>query len=89
MQAGRLAICGLREYTLVFPERLFSPGGKFLIHWLLKRLRLMYRHERALATSLFSVAPFLGPVIGPIVGGFVTQNCGFRWVFWVQFIFAA
>lgn len=44
-------------------------------------------HERALATSLFSLAPFLGPVLGPIVGGFVGEQCGFRVVLWVQFAF--
>jgi MFS family permease len=27
-------------------------------------------------------------VLGPIVGGFVVEKHGFRWVFWVQFIFA-
>ncbi|KAL1411387.1 hypothetical protein Q8F55_002343 [Vanrija albida] len=45
-------------------------------------------HERALATSLFALAPFLGPVFGPIVGGFVAEYKGFRWVFWVQFFFS-
>jgi MFS family permease len=45
------------------------------------------RHERALATSFFSLAPFLGPVIGPIVGGFVAEYRSWRWVFWVQFFF--
>jgi MFS family permease len=48
----------------------------------------MGSHERALATTLFALAPFLGPVLGPIVGGFVVEKHGFRWVFWVQFIFA-
>ena len=47
------------------------------------------RHERALASTAFSLAPFLGPVCGPIVGGFIVEKYGFRWVFWVQFIFAA
>ncbi|WVR06765.1 hypothetical protein IAU60_003800 [Kwoniella sp. DSM 27419] len=45
-------------------------------------------HERALATSIFALAPFLGPVLGPIVGGYVTQLAGYRWVYWVQFIYA-
>ncbi|KAK4684912.1 hypothetical protein P7C73_g5250, partial [Tremellales sp. Uapishka_1] len=43
--------------------------------------------QRATAASLFALAPFLGPVLGPIVGGFVGENCGFRWVLWVQVIF--
>jgi MFS family permease len=49
---------------------------------------MIFSHERALATTLFALAPFLGPVLGPIVGGFVVEKHGFRWVFWVQFIFA-
>jgi MFS family permease len=46
-------------------------------------------HERALATSIFSLAPFLGPVVGPIVGGFIAENCSYHIVFWVQFAFGA
>ncbi|ODO08297.1 multidrug transporter [Cryptococcus wingfieldii CBS 7118] len=45
--------------------------------------------ERAVATSIFALAPFLGPVAGPIVGGYVAEKCGYRWVYWIQFIFAA
>ncbi|KAK8864681.1 hypothetical protein IAR55_001933 [Kwoniella newhampshirensis] len=46
-------------------------------------------HERAVATSVFSLAPFLGPVLGPIVGGYVTERCGYRWVYWITFIYAS
>lgn len=46
-------------------------------------------HERALATCMFALAPFLGPVVGPIVGGFVAEYTSWRWVFWVQFCFGA
>lgn len=45
-------------------------------------------HERALAASLFALAPFLGPVLGPIVGGFVVEGLNWRWIFWVNMIFA-
>nr|XP_031859492.1 uncharacterized protein CI109_005140 [Kwoniella shandongensis]KAA5526564.1 hypothetical protein CI109_005140 [Kwoniella shandongensis] len=45
-------------------------------------------YERAVATSVFSLAPFLGPVLGPIVGGYVTERCGYRWVYWITFIYA-
>ena len=60
---------------------LVTAGGQVGDMWAL--------HERALATSLFSLAPFLGPVTGPIVGGFVAQSLGWRAVFWTQCIFAA
>jgi len=52
------------------------------------RTLIGFSNERAMATSIFSLAPFLGPVLGPIIGGFVSQSKGFRWVFWVQFFFA-
>ncbi|KAL2164452.1 hypothetical protein VTH06DRAFT_3668 [Thermothelomyces fergusii] len=36
--------------------------------------------ERGLATSIFAMAPFLGPTIGPIAGGFLGESAGWRWV---------
>ncbi|KAK4043980.1 putative transporter mfs2 [Parachaetomium inaequale] len=36
--------------------------------------------ERGLATSVFAMAPFLGPTIGPIAGGFLGEAAGWRWV---------
>jgi len=46
--------------------------------------------DRGAAMSLFTVSVFIGPVMGPIVGGFVTSSyLGWRWVFWLQMIFAA
>ena len=36
--------------------------------------------QRGLAMSIFSVAPFMGPVLGPIVGGFLGMTEGWRWV---------
>lgn len=35
--------------------------------------------QRALAMSVFAIAPFLGPVIGPIAGGFLPT---WEWLFW-------
>lgn len=37
-------------------------------------------HERGLAMSIFSAAPFMGPVLGPIIGGFLGMTEGWRWV---------
>ncbi|KAL8286137.1 hypothetical protein RQP46_004625 [Phenoliferia psychrophenolica] len=44
--------------------------------------------ERALAISLFALAPFAGPVLGPIVAGFVGENASWRWLFWLETIFS-
>lgn len=45
-------------------------------------------HERALPTSIFSLAPFMGPILGPIIGSIVAEKYGFRWNFWVSFFLA-
>ncbi|KHN96244.1 Major facilitator superfamily domain, general substrate transporter [Metarhizium album ARSEF 1941] len=36
--------------------------------------------ERGIATSIFAIAPFLGPALGPIAGGFLAEAQGWRWV---------
>lgn len=36
--------------------------------------------ERGIATSIFAMAPFLGPALGPIAGGFLGESAGWRWV---------
>ena len=38
--------------------------------------------NRALATSVYLLAPFLGPALGPAIGGFAAQDKGWRWTQW-------
>jgi MFS family permease len=38
--------------------------------------------DRATASAIFLLAPFLGPALGPSVGGFVVQEKGWRWTQW-------
>jgi multidrug resistance protein len=45
-------------------------------------------NERGLAIAIFAAAPYGGPVLGPIVGGFVGESVGWRWMLWVNMIFA-
>ncbi|RPD67408.1 MFS general substrate transporter [Lentinus tigrinus ALCF2SS1-6] len=45
-------------------------------------------NERGLAIALFAAAPYGGPVLGPIVGGFIGETIGWRWIIWVNMIFA-
>ncbi|KAL7625171.1 MFS transporter fsa7 [Parahypoxylon ruwenzoriense] len=44
------------------------------------------QEKRAKAMAMFVVGPLLGLVIGPIIGGFVAQNIGWRWTFWIILI---
>lgn len=44
---------------------------------------------RGIATSVFTMNVFLGPVLGPVIGSYITvSHLGWRWVFWVMMIFA-
>ncbi|KAI0042780.1 MFS general substrate transporter, partial [Auriscalpium vulgare] len=45
-------------------------------------------NERGFAIALFAAAPYGGPVLAPIVGGFVGETVGWRWMIWVNMIFA-
>ncbi|OTA98074.1 hypothetical protein M426DRAFT_70455 [Hypoxylon sp. CI-4A] len=42
--------------------------------------------RRGAAMSMLIVGPLLGPTIGPIIGGFVSQDIGWRWTFWIILI---
>ncbi|KAF4448783.1 hypothetical protein F53441_7832 [Fusarium austroafricanum] len=42
--------------------------------------------KRGFVMSIFFTGIFLGPVIGPVIGGFIAQDLGWRWVFWVMTI---
>ena len=49
----------------------------------------MWRNEeRGVPMAAFSAAPFLGPAIGPLAGGFLADNLGWRWLYWIQLIVA-
>lgn len=44
---------------------------------------------RGKALSLFTLAPFAGPSLGPTVSGFMNvAGVSWRWVYWLQTIFA-
>ncbi|OJJ48413.1 hypothetical protein ASPZODRAFT_61473 [Penicilliopsis zonata CBS 506.65] len=47
---------------------------------------IMPREKRGAAMAIWSLGPLLGPVIGPVVGGFIVEDKGWRWVFWVLVI---
>ncbi|KAF8890418.1 MFS general substrate transporter [Infundibulicybe gibba] len=38
--------------------------------------------ERAMAMSLYSLAPLVGPSTGPLVGGWIAERTQWQWVFW-------
>lgn len=44
------------------------------------------REKRGGAMALWGMGPQLAPAIGPVIGGFLSQEQGWRWVFWFQAI---
>lgn len=47
---------------------------------------LWRNEERGVPMAAFSAAPFIGPAIGPLAGGFIADNLGWRWLYWMQLI---
>lgn len=49
---------------------------------------LWKNEERGVPMAAFSAAPFIGPAIGPLIGGYLSDAAGWRWLYWIQLIFA-
>ncbi|TFK56897.1 MFS general substrate transporter [Heliocybe sulcata] len=76
---GTLLVC--RFFSGIFASApLTLAGGVISDVW--------DNNERGFAIALFAAAPYGGPVLGPLVGGFIGERIGWRWLFWVNMIFA-
>jgi DHA2 family multidrug resistance protein len=42
------------------------------------------REKQGTAQTLFGVAALLAPVVGPTLGGYITDNYGWRWIFYLN-----
>lgn len=40
--------------------------------------------ERALAQAIFGMGIIVGPAVGPVMGGWLTDNLGWRWIFFIN-----
>ncbi|KAH8705825.1 major facilitator superfamily domain-containing protein [Talaromyces proteolyticus] len=49
---------------------------------------LMAPEHRGQVLSGWQLGPLLGPVLGPVIGGYMAENVGWRWVFWLVAILA-
>nr|QFR37120.1 MFS transporter [Cyberlindnera americana] len=76
---GTLLVCRFLD-GLFFSAPMCLIGGNLAEMW--------STEERGVAMSIFSAAPFLGPIIGPLIGGYIYDNAGWRWLYWVLLIFS-
>lgn len=76
---GTLLVCRLID-GLAFSAPMCLIGGNLA--------DMFEASNRGLAMTLFSAAPFLGPVVGPLIGGYIGDNAGWRWLYWVLLIFS-
>lgn len=47
---------------------------------------MFIQEERGLPLAMVGFPPLIGPVAGPVIGGYLTQNEGWRWAFWLSAI---
>lgn len=47
---------------------------------------MFVQEERGLPLAMVGFPPLIGPVAGPVIGGYLTQNEGWRWAFWLSAI---
>ena len=44
-------------------------------------------HERGAAQAIFGLGVIAGPALGPVLGGWLTDNMGWRWIFFINIPF--
>jgi DHA2 family multidrug resistance protein len=80
-------MCGLANdlSTLIVGRVIQGLGGGGL---LAKAQALMFetfpRNEQAKASTIFTLGVIAGPAIGPALGGYLTDNFGWRWIFFIN-----
>ena len=75
--AGPLAV-GPSSVEDMFLEDNIDEGPRFFII----RSNGFLKH-RGRPLILLSIASMLGPCIGPVFGGYIVENQGWRWIFWL------
>lgn len=92
MFAGSSLACGLSHdlQVLVLFRILQGFGAGLMQPIAMAILRESYPpREQAMAMSIFGVAILLGPAIGPTLGGWLTDNYGWPWIFYINLPIAA
>jgi MFS transporter, DHA2 family, multidrug resistance protein len=82
-------LCGLaRSLGEMIAFRAFQgfTGGVMIPMALTTALSTLPKSKQPLGLALFGITATLGPAIGPSIGGWLTDNYGWQWVFYVNLI---
>ena len=80
-------LCGLAtNLTLLILGRVVQGlgGGGLLAKAQALMFETVPREEQAKASTIFSLGVIGGPAIGPALGGYLTDNFGWRWIFFIN-----
>ncbi len=42
------------------------------------------KEQRGMAMAVFGMGVIVGPILGPVLGGWITDNWGWRWIFYIN-----
>jgi DHA2 family multidrug resistance protein len=85
-------LCGLSPNLsfLVFARVLQGlAGGGLLAKAQALTFEAFAPHERGAAQAIFGLGVIAGPALGPVLGGWLTDNLGWRWIFFINIPFGA
>jgi MFS transporter, DHA2 family, multidrug resistance protein len=80
-------LCGLASnLTMLIVGRVIQGlgGGGLLAKAQALMFETVPREEQAKASTIFSLGVIGGPAIGPALGGYLTDNFGWRWIFFIN-----
>jgi len=80
-------LCGLASnLTMLIIGRVIQGlgGGGLLAKAQALMFETVPREEQAKASTIFSLGVIGGPAIGPALGGYLTDNFGWRWIFFIN-----
>jgi DHA2 family multidrug resistance protein len=86
------ALCGLApSLTALVVCRIFQglSGGPMMPLSQTMMQRIFPEKQRGMAMGLWGMTTVVGPIVGPLLGGYLVDNAGWPWVFYINVPIAA
>jgi DHA2 family multidrug resistance protein len=84
---GASVLCGLsNNLGMLIAARVLQglAGGGLLAKAQSVVFEAFAPHERGAAQAVFGLGVIVGPAVGPVLGGWLTDNLGWRWIFFIN-----